>query len=365
METKIKQDLDLAIQSLKSAFFVCDLQMNILMSNKTLNQFIRSSQPDLIGSNLLDLVDLEIHSECIKALRKTVTDGITRTLIEKGLDFDQRIKCEISKIGEVLLVEIIDVSDFQKQNEKRIQYEELLIRKEQITQIQKFAQGIAHDFGNISQSIRGFTELLTNVVEDENGKKILDNLLISTNRALKVSKKISEISRIQILENSDLNLVRFLKEHLETLEKMVNSDVRIEMHLPNPEIEERLEVFVNQEQIERIVENIIENANHAMSGSGRIDIYCFPDSNRSNFILKIKNDGPAIPRNIAERIFMPFVTNGKTGGTGLGLYLAFEYLTSCGGHIKLENQNHDVSFIITLPIITKAKISKIKASDVA
>lgn len=365
METKIKQDLDLAIRSLKSAFFICDSQMNILLSNNTLNRLIKLSIPDLVGSNLLDLVDLEIHSEFIKAIRKTAIDGISREVIERGLDFDQRIKCGISKIDQVLLVEIVDISDFQKQNEKRIQYEELLIRKEQITQIQKFAQGVAHDFGNISQSIRGFTELLNNVVDDENGKKILDNLLISTNRALKVSKKISEISRIQILENSNLNLVKFLSKHLETLEKMVNSEVKIELHLPNPEIEERLEVLANQEQIESIVENIIENANHAMSGCGRIDIYCSPDSNKSNFVLKIKNNGPAIPRNIAERIFMPFVTNGKTGGTGLGLYLAFEYLTSCGGSIKLENQNHDVAFIITLPIISKGEKSIIKALDVA
>lgn len=365
MESLIEQDLNRALQSLKNAFLICDLSMNILKYNQATNDLIKFSKQDPVGSNLLDLVSLDLHSECIQALRKTVVDGSPRVVIEKGLNFDQTIKCEISKIGMVLLVEIVDISNFQEQTEKKIQYEELLIRKEQITQIQKFAQGIAHDFGNISQSMRGFVELLTNEVEDETGKKILDNLLISTNRALKVSKKISEISRIQILENSNFNLVRFLRDHLQALEKMISSEVKIELHLPISGSERQLEVFANQEQIERIVENIIENANHAMSGSGKIDIYCSADSDSSNLILKIKNNGPAIPRNIAERIFMPFVTNGKTGGTGLGLYLAFEYLSSCGGNIKLQNQNHDVSFVITLPIVSKANLPNVKASNVA
>ena len=52
--------------------------------------------------------------------------------------------------------------------------------------------------------------------------------------------------------------------------------------------------------------------------------------------IEIKNNGPEIPAEIAEHIFIPFFTT-KDGGTGLGLPIVQSIITSHGGEIQLEN----------------------------
>lgn len=232
-----------------------------------------------------------------------------------------------------------------------VDYEDIKSRKEQLAQIQKFAQGIAHDFGNLSQSIHGFASLLSSKIEDADGLIILENLMISAERALAVSKKISEISRIQVLENVDFDIQELLERKIDLLSKVVGAKVDIDLIFEAPL---NTNVRANPDQIERILENIIENANCAMNGSGKITVECFNDGDMT--CLSIANTGPAIPRHIAEKMFMPFVTSRKESGTGLGLYLAYEYLGSCGGSIELINQNRNVVFKINLPNSVKVGI---------
>lgn len=231
---------------------------------------------------------------------------------------------------------------------KEVAFEDIQIRREQLVQIQKFAQGISHDFGNLSQSIAGFTKLLIPKIEDPELHIVAQNLKIAAERAIAISHKISEISRIQLLENQNFDLLETLRLQIPFLKEQLGPNINLDL-----QFEDDLsgDVFANPDQIERIIQNIVENASHAMSGIGQINIKCYGDDEKFN--MEIGNSGPAIPKHIAEKIFMPFVTGGKVGGTGLGLYLAYEYLATCGGNIELFNHNKDVTFKITLPKIRK------------
>ncbi|MFM2103140.1 MAG: hypothetical protein RL740_227 [Actinomycetota bacterium] len=229
---------------------------------------------------------------------------------------------------------------------EKLQYEELENSRTHIAQVQKFAQGIAHDFGNISQAIQGFTKLLDGEISTDSGAKILENLKISANRALRVSQKISEIARIQVLENSEIEILEFLNAKSEQFQNLVGPNVILDIKKGS---DVNGLIFANIEQVERIIENILENAGHALNGNGKVSIDCSNDVTSDYLILRISNDGPAIPKQIADRIFMPFVTSRKEDGTGLGLYLAHEYLNTCGGRIELKNHNRDVSFTLFLP----------------
>lgn len=229
---------------------------------------------------------------------------------------------------------------------EKLRYEELEAGKEQMAQIQKFAQGIAHDFGNISQSIRGFSQLLSDEVSTQKGILIIEQLQIAAKRALKISKKISEIAKIKVLENIQFDLQQLIIERKDQFIKLLPEGIELDLDLD--ELLDGL-VYVNPEQIERIIENIIENACHAIDGDGKITIKTFDDVKANRLVIAIANNGPAIPRQIADHIFMPFTSSRKEGGTGLGLYLAYEYLHSCGGDIALKNKNHDVEFQISLP----------------
>ena len=70
----------------------------------------------------------------------------------------------------------------------------------------------------------------------------------------------------------------------------------------------------------------------------------------------IEDDGPGIPPEMAEQVFVPFFRledsrNRETGGVGLGLSIARSIIRNHGGDIRLVNNPQGLRAIITLPAI--------------
>jgi signal transduction histidine kinase len=87
--------------------------------------------------------------------------------------------------------------------------------------------------------------------------------------------------------------------------------------------------------VNQILMNLLDNA--VRSGSKNIWVRVF--ANDRSIQVVIADDGPGVPRDIAERIFDPFFTTRPTGeGTGLGLYLSRRMAKDCGGELVLESE---------------------------
>ena len=72
--------------------------------------------------------------------------------------------------------------------------------------------------------------------------------------------------------------------------------------------------------------------------------------------IMIEDDGPGIPANMTEQVFMPFFRiedsrNEETGGVGLGLSIARNIIRNHGGDIRLVNHASGLQAIVTLPMI--------------
>jgi signal transduction histidine kinase len=61
-------------------------------------------------------------------------------------------------------------------------------------------------------------------------------------------------------------------------------------------------------------------------------------------VFATENAGPPIPRDIASRLFEPFASTGREGGTGLGLALVAERLRELGGTITVTNEPDRIAF---------------------
>ena len=68
--------------------------------------------------------------------------------------------------------------------------------------------------------------------------------------------------------------------------------------------------------------------------------------------IRVKDNGPGIPKKILDKIFQPFFTTKPTGqGTGLGLSLSYDIVKAHGGELKVETKEEEgTEFIIILPI---------------
>jgi len=57
-----------------------------------------------------------------------------------------------------------------------------------------------------------------------------------------------------------------------------------------------------------------------------------------------------VPHEIVDRLFDPYVTGGKDGGTGLGLALVRQTIETHGGRVRHEpTPGGGATFIVTLP----------------
>jgi signal transduction histidine kinase len=73
------------------------------------------------------------------------------------------------------------------------------------------------------------------------------------------------------------------------------------------------------------------------------------------------DEGPGVAPEIRDRLFQPFVTSGKKGGTGLGLAVARRFVADHGGSLELwdgEPIARGAHFRIVLPLVPAGSVER-------
>jgi signal transduction histidine kinase len=106
-------------------------------------------------------------------------------------------------------------------------------------------------------------------------------------------------------------------------------------------------------QLARVIGNVLDNAVRHAASSVAVELRSRPDGTAE---LAVADDGPGIPVEQRERVFVPFtrVDEARTadgGGTGLGLAIARELVISHGGTIAITDAPDGVGtrVEVTLP----------------
>lgn len=94
-------------------------------------------------------------------------------------------------------------------------------------------------------------------------------------------------------------------------------------------------VYADENLISQVVINLLKNAIQAIGtqAGGKIEISARCNDSEE-VLIEIKNNGPAIPPEIADHIFIPFFTT-KEGGSGIGLSISRQIMRLSGGSITL------------------------------
>jgi signal transduction histidine kinase len=68
-------------------------------------------------------------------------------------------------------------------------------------------------------------------------------------------------------------------------------------------------------------------------------------------VTEIEDTGPGIAPEIADTLFQPFATHGKTRGTGLGLAICKKIIEDHGGKIWVQaSSGRGATFCFSLPL---------------
>ncbi|HEY5604629.1 MAG TPA: ATP-binding protein [Gammaproteobacteria bacterium] len=111
-------------------------------------------------------------------------------------------------------------------------------------------------------------------------------------------------------------------------------------------------VLGNQSILLSALQNLLDNALHAVSSScGTVQV-CIQSSLPGNVDVVVTDNGSGIPRDIHHKIFDPFFTT-KAQGTGLGLAVVQAVARAHQGDVWLDSEySNGCRFILRLPTLT-------------
>jgi signal transduction histidine kinase len=118
-------------------------------------------------------------------------------------------------------------------------------------------------------------------------------------------------------------------------------------------LEPELYAHVRGARVAQVVLNLLVNAAQAIApgnaAAHRIGVRTWRDGSRAK--IEVTDTGSGIPEELAEHIFEPFfTTRERSGGTGLGLWLARAILEEEGGAIEASNvEDGGARFTLELP----------------
>ena len=107
--------------------------------------------------------------------------------------------------------------------------------------------------------------------------------------------------------------------------------------------------LLDPEQMKRVLINLIDNSIQAMGGEGTITIGTRHIPERGVFRIQVADDGPGIPEEDRDKLFLPYVST-KHRGTGLGLAIVNRIISDHAGTIRVEqNTPRGAAFVIEIP----------------
>ena len=275
----------------------------------------------------------------------------------RALRAEARGVVEVAKIPKEALIEYINntpgpigsilQSVVDHLHDTTRHYVEDMIHQEKMAMVGNMMNSIIHDFKNPFTLISLGAQMIEKLHDDKKTHKVCNTIEDQITRMVGMAEELSEFSRgQQNLNTTPLNLKTLLnrfKELNNPYFQHENIVLSISVSSINFEGEES--------KLLRVLQNLVGNAIDAFQDSeGQISITA-KQSDDENLIIKIADNAGGIPPEIRPHLFDPFVTHGKTKGTGLGTAIAKSIIEAHGGTIHFKTATGEgTHFFIQLPL---------------
>jgi len=337
------------IDAITDFIFVIDASQTIIKVNSAFATAIGNHPRVIVGNKINDVFNLDIPNEAF--LQDVQRDGVPRT-------YEKKVGEEIYQISIFPLQEdsrFLTIHVMKNVTEVR-RLKDQLYHADKLASIGLLVSGVAHEINNPLTGTIGYTELLSMKVTDEGVRQELKKILDSAERCKKIVDNLMTFSRQRTPAKS-----------LESINDIIDRAIDLRSYWLRSNMIEIVRdydpastVFVDAQQIQQVILNLLLNSEQAITGSGqqkgRVTFRTRQDKPGKRVHISVTDNGPGIPQNVASRIFDPFYTTKPVGiGTGLGLSISHGIITEHGGSIRFEQADGGGSmFVIELPFGTGA-----------
>ena len=221
----------------------------------------------------------------------------------------------------------------------------VLIDRKQVNPEQKFG-GFGYDF------------LEDNLVQ------LVADMELAAHRVAKTVSSLKNFSKqSNVAEKAPMQVNTAVKNAMRLAQTTLRkSSVHVHLNLTDdlPRIEGNLQ------SIEQIILNLIINAVQAIDHAhGEIEISTGFRVKDGRVFINIKDNGKGISSTIADKVFLPFITDKQAeGGTGLGLSVTYSLVKAHQGEIDFETRsNEGTLFSVNLPTLLNREAARILVVD--
>jgi signal transduction histidine kinase len=192
---------------------------------------------------------------------------------------------------------------------------------------------IQHDLRNILASAKLASDRLADI-DDPVVKNLSPRLVTSLDRAVALATQTLRYGRAE--EHPPVRKLIPLKPLIDEV-----GEAAVETKTSPSEIEfanrvdPALRIDADNEQLYRMVLNLLRNAVEALAGSGDARIEILAERKGRVVSLIVADNGPGIPSALQAKLFQPFATAARAGGSGLGLAIARDLARLHGGELIL------------------------------
>jgi nitrogen-specific signal transduction histidine kinase len=241
------------------------------------------------------------------------------------------------------------------------QVEERERLRDRLASLGEMAAGIAHELKNPLAGIEVMAGLLRRQVPDSaDAQSLLADIMSEAKLANAIVVEMLEFVRPIRLQMEQTDIREVVQQSVTLAEgKASRGDISLKLDL-GPDLPMLDGDF---HQLCQVFSNLVINAFEALEGRGRITIKAAveavapdpafsadPPMPSRAVVVDVIDNGPGVPAELSDRIFVPFFTT-KPKGSGLGLPIVRKIVDAHEGRIDLSSHvDTGTRFRVTLPV---------------
>ena len=238
-----------------------------------------------------------------------------------------------------------------------------LAQSDRMASVGTLAAGVAHEINNplayVLYNLQSLEEDLRQAHPTKLGQALLDDMVARAGEAAEGAARISAIVRglkTFSRQEEDRRTPVGLNEVIDSAINMAYNEIRYRSRLVK-NYGKIPPVLASDGRLSQVFLNLLVNAAQAIDEgdveSNEIVVKTWTDE--SHVFAEVADTGRGIPKDNLKQLFDPFFTTKPPGvGSGLGLSICHNYVSSYGGRIEVESEAGKGSrFIVMLPVYSE------------
>lgn len=333
--------LQTVVEHVRVAVLCLDDAYKVQLVNRAAKELFQ--RPHLTSLNSLEIVSPEVV-ERIKEMKSG----------EREL-----IKVQIG--GQLNNLSVLATTfKLQGKNYKLVSFQDIKneLEEKEVESWQKLIRVLTHEIKNSVIPISTLSDVILQMIKNDDGQPDLGKLdeesvedLIGGLETIETRSKglanfVKTYDQLTKLPKPEFRTVP-VKRMLDRVKKLFNHDLddrHITLTITCPD---HLEIQADPDLIDQILINLVKNAMEALDGTKMATIRIFATQTEQGTQLTVKDNGPGIPDEILENIFVPFYTT-KEGGSGIGLSLSRQIMRLHRGNITVQSaEGEGTGFVLS------------------